>query len=81
MKDAKSRIFLVTILVLAFSAMVLPVANAYIDASSGSYIIQMLVGGLLGVGLAIKVFWHKITGLFTKRDTAPGKEEQPTAPK
>jgi hypothetical protein len=80
MKDAKSRIFLVTILVLAFSSMVLPVANAYIDASSGSYIIQMLVGGLLGVGLAIKVFWHKIVGLF-KRDNAPATEEQPTAPK
>ncbi|MCA1701885.1 MAG: hypothetical protein LC808_00885 [Actinobacteria bacterium] len=81
MKDAKSRIFLVTVLVLAFSSMVLPVANAYIDGASGSYIIQMLVGGLLGVGLAIKVFWHKITGLFTRRDTAAAKGEQPTAPK
>jgi hypothetical protein len=80
MKDAKSRLFLVSILVLAFSFMVLPVANAYIDAGSGSYIIQMLVGGLLGLGLAIKVFWHKITGLFRRNDTAP-TEEQPTTTK
>ena len=35
-------------------------AYAYIDAGTGSMIFQMLIGVLVGVGIAIKVFWEKI---------------------
>jgi len=35
-------------------------AFAYIDPGSGSVIIQMVVGALVGVGIAVKVFWVKI---------------------
>jgi len=38
----------------------LPNAFAYIDPGSGSVIIQMLIGALVGVGIAVKVFWFKI---------------------
>jgi len=35
-------------------------AYAYIDPGSGSLILQMLVGALVGIGIAMKVYWFKI---------------------
>jgi hypothetical protein len=75
------RLFTLTILVIAFSSLVIPVANAYIDPGSGSYIFQMVVGAFLGISLAVKVFWHKITGFFTGRNRSTDKEEQQSSPK
>ena len=37
-----------------------PNASAYIDPGTGSIIVQMIIGGLVGVGIAIKVFWYRI---------------------
>lgn len=54
------------LLVLAFSVGVIPVANAYMDPGAGSYIFQVIVGVLLGAGVAVKVFWHRILNLFRK---------------
>ena len=35
-------------------------AFAYIDPGSGSLVIQMIVGALVGVGVTIKVYWERI---------------------
>jgi hypothetical protein len=35
-------------------------ATSYIDAGSGSYILQLVVGGIVGAALAVKVFWRRI---------------------
>ncbi len=35
-------------------------AYAYIDPGSGSLILQMILGALVGVGIAMKVYWFKI---------------------
>ena len=37
-------------------------AHAYIDASTGSLILQFLVAGFFGSLFALKVFWGRITG-------------------
>jgi hypothetical protein len=37
---------------------------SYIDAGTGSLIIQMIIGGLAGALLALKIFWHKIVRIF-----------------
>ena len=63
----KARIFWVVMLVIAFSALWLPAANAYIDPGSGSFVFQVLIGGLLAAGVAVKVFWKRLTGLVTRR--------------
>ncbi len=42
----------------------------YIDPGSGSFIIQLIIAGLLGSALAIKAFWRQITGVF-RRGKAP----------
>jgi len=41
-------------------------AFAYIDPSSGTLIIQMLAGALIGAGIAIRVYWQKIKMKFLK---------------
>ena len=39
-------------------------AHAYIDPGTGSYIIQVMIGGLLGAAFALKVYWRKIKFYF-----------------
>ena len=45
-------------------------AYAYIDPGTGSYFLQIIIAGLLGVAFAIKVFWKNIktflSSLFSK---------------
>jgi len=41
-------------------------AHAYLDAGTGSYILQALVAGLLGAGFAIKTFWRNIKVFFSR---------------
>ena len=40
----------------------------YLDPGSGSIIFQMILAGLLGAGVILRVFWKKIIGIFNKKD-------------
>ena len=40
--------------------------ETYLDPGSGSFIIQLLIGGLVGAGFLIKAYWRKIKGLFNR---------------
>tara|TARA_Y100000996_G_scaffold280387_1_gene221200 strand:- start:5315 stop:5518 length:204 start_codon:yes stop_codon:yes gene_type:complete len=42
-------------------------AFAYLDPSSGTIIIQMLAGALIGVGIAMKLYWQKLKMKFLKQ--------------
>ncbi len=55
------KIYLLFTSALAFVA--LP-ALAYLDLASGSMILQLLLGGLAGLAVVIKLYWHKLLGLF-----------------
>jgi hypothetical protein len=35
-------------------------AHAYIDPSTGSYLLQMLLAGLLAAAFAIRMFWRNL---------------------
>jgi hypothetical protein len=35
-------------------------ARGYIDPGTGSYVLQLLLAGLLGALFALKVFWRKV---------------------
>ena len=37
----------------------------YLDPGSGSFVIQMLVAGLLGASLAVTIFFKKIKSFFS----------------
>ncbi len=39
----------------------------YLDPGSGSFLIQLLIAALLGVGIALRASWGKIKVLFGKK--------------
>ncbi|HYY78472.1 MAG TPA: hypothetical protein VFD04_04695 [Actinomycetes bacterium] len=43
---------------------------AYLDAASGSLIIQAIVAGAAGVAVFLKLFWRRITSPFRSKQTS-----------
>jgi hypothetical protein len=39
----------------------------YLDAGTGSVIVAALAGGLAGIAVLLKLYWHRILGLFSRR--------------
>jgi hypothetical protein len=39
---------------------------AYLDPGTGSFMIQMLLAGLVGIAVAIRIFWKKIMAFIKK---------------
>jgi len=46
----------------------------YLDPGSGSFLIQLLLAAVLGMGVAARIYWAKIKSLFG------GKKPEPTQP-
>ncbi len=42
-------------------------AHAYLDAGSGSYVLQVIIASLLGTLVAAKVYWNNIKSFFIAR--------------
>ena len=53
-------------LALLFRGFFVSDAYAYLDPASGSIIIQVLIGALAGIGITLKVYWHKIKEKFIR---------------
>jgi hypothetical protein len=53
-------------------------AFAYLDPGSGSMYLQILLGGVAGMGLVLKVFWSNILAMLGigKKDAADKKPEE-----
>lgn len=39
--------------------------HAYLDPGSGSFLLQLLIAGLVGAGFLVKTFWRRIIAFFT----------------
>jgi hypothetical protein len=50
-------------------------AHAYLDPGTGSIILQVLLGGLAGIALAVRLYWHKFLSMSGLR-----KQVQETSP-
>ena len=48
---------------------------AYIDPGSGGIIIQSIVAGFVGIGVALKIFWQRIVGFIRFGSKNSEKEE------
>jgi len=47
-------------------------AYAYLDAGTGSMILQVLLGGLAGLAIAGKLYWHKfLAAIGIRREAQP----------
>lgn len=51
---------------------------AYLNPGTGSLLIQLIIGGALGIVLAVRIFWKNIKGLFIKNDPTSDDLEDPT---
>jgi hypothetical protein len=50
-------------------------AHAYVDPSAGSLLLQLILGGLAGLMVALRLSWKRLTGLFGRGRT-PGPAEE-----
>ena len=57
-----------------FGVLVPSTAHAYLDAGTGSLIVQALLAGVVGVATVAKLFWGRIRGLW-----GPGEKTEPVA--
>lgn len=54
-------------------------AQNYLDPGSGSIIIQLIIGAVLGLGVVVRVFWGKIKGFITRNNAEEDLTLDPTA--
>ena len=48
---------------------------AYLDPGTGSMLLQVILGGIAAVGVALKLFWHKIrVAIGLSKRSAPEDE-------
>ena len=50
----------------------------YLDPGSGSFLIQLLIATLLGLGIALRASWGKIKGLFGAKPKADEDDDDST---
>ena len=63
-----TSIFLVTLsLIIGLGSLFPSEAYAYIDPASASIMIQVLIGALVGTGIALKMYWAKLRFLLSKK--------------
>ena len=70
----KSKLILFVAVLFIFHQFFISNAYAYIDPGSGSLILQMLIGTLVGLGITLKIYWHKIRMKFSGFSEQDGKE-------
>jgi hypothetical protein len=55
-------------------------ALAYLDPGSGSMMLQLLLGGIVGVAAIAKLYWHSLTGILRRKkqqdDSTPDKADK-----
>ena len=59
----KESVFM-RILVAVFSMLMFTDAVAYLDPGTGSMLLQVILGGIAAVGVAIKLYWHRLRAAF-----------------
>jgi hypothetical protein len=46
-------------------------AHAYLDPGTGSFFLQMLIGGIAGSLVAIKMYWDRVKAFFSGNRASP----------
>jgi hypothetical protein len=65
-----------TFMVLAACMLLPSLAHAYLDPGNGSMMVQLLLAGLAGVMVALRMFWRRILSFFRRpRPTVAGERK------
>ena len=67
--SSKPKLFIVVLLVLPGSAI------AYLDPGTGSMMLQVILGGIAAIGVALKLFWYRIIAFLGFGKKSPGKDD------
>jgi len=51
-------------------------AHAYLDPGSGSFLFQLIIGGLLSGAFVIKLYFKKIKSFFSRKKIKDEKNEE-----
>jgi len=51
-------------------------AHAYIDPSAGSVLLQLLLGGIAGLLVALRLYWNRLTGFLRRRQGSAASDER-----
>ena len=54
--------------------------HAYLDPGSGSMLLQVLLGGFAAVGVVAKLYWHRVTALFHRKQVIAQSDDPPVKP-
>ncbi|NOR19785.1 MAG: hypothetical protein GQ538_06815 [Xanthomonadales bacterium] len=65
------RILITVLLLLIFTD-----AMAYLDPGTGSMLLQVILGGVAAVGVAIKLYWHKLRAAFGMAKKEESEDDQ-----
>ncbi len=49
---------------------ILAAPQLYLDPGSGSFLIQLLLAAILGIGVATRLYWAKIKTFFNRKSGA-----------
>jgi hypothetical protein len=65
-------------LIVLIAALVAQPAWAYLDPGTGSMLLQVILGGIAAIGVALKLGWHKIRAAlgFRKKPVADDEQER-----
>ena len=77
-RDPRSRTILFVAVFLAGAAP--GSAQAYIDPGVGSMVLQLLLGGVAGLLVVLKLYWHSFKALILRRKDPPPKATKPLDP-
>ena len=48
---------------------------AYLDPGTGSFLLQLLIAGLLAVGVLLRLFWSRISKFFGKSKSRQSSDD------
>ena len=51
-------------------------AFAYLDPGTGSMVLQLLLGGIAGLVIVVKLYWHSLLSFFGKSHQSDSVEER-----
>ena len=72
----KTRGYQIAFACALFLAVLVPAAHAYLDPGTGSYLLQLLIAGVLGALFAVKVYWTNVKTFFLSRFRKPKDDDK-----
>lgn len=65
--NIKQRFMIISgALLFIFHGLFVSDAYAYLDPGTGSLVIQVIIGALVGLGITLKIYWYKLKEKFSR---------------